>query len=321
MPLSEDHLKSVRREYPARIPISVGILPAAWIKHREQMDAIVQRHPLLFGPPRKDRNYDALWSPNYAAGEHVDAWGCVWSNVHQGRDSIVTGHPVPRREDVRRLKMPAKDVGLPHGFMYLRLQDLRGFEELMIDFAEEPPELQMLIDVVLAYNLRQLDFMLAKQAAEDTLYFGDDLGMQHALPMSPEKWRKYLKPCYAAMYGRVRKAGHMVFMHTDGQIYPIIPDLIECGVQIINPQIRANGLDNLVRTCKGKVCVNLDLDRQLFPFCKPADIDRHVREAVEALGDPAGGLWLLAEVDDGVPLENVEAICAALEKYSTWFSR
>jgi uroporphyrinogen decarboxylase len=92
-------------------------------------------------------------------------------------------------------------------------------------------------------------------------------------------------------------------------------------VQIINPQIRANGLDNLVRTCKGKVCVNLDLDRQLFPFCKPADIDRHVREAVEALGDPAGGLWLQAEVDDGVPLENVEAICAALEKYSTWFSR
>jgi hypothetical protein len=321
MPLSGDHLKSLLRQHPDRIPVSVGILPAAWIKHRGQLDAIVQRHPLIFGPPRQDRDYDALWKPTYAAGDHVDAWGCVWSNVHQGREAIVTGHPLPRREDVRKLRPPSQDDGLPHGFMYLRLQDLRGFEELMIDFAEEPPELQMLIDAVLAYNLRQVDLLLARQTGPELLGFGDDLGMQHALPMSPEKWRKYLKPCFAAIYGRVRRAGHTVYMHTDGQIHPILPDLIECGVQIVNPQIRANGLDNLVRTCKGRICVDLDLDRQLFPFCTPADIDRHVRDAVEALGDPAGGLWLKAEVDEGVPLPNVEAICAALEKYGAWFAR
>ncbi len=56
-----------------------------------------------------------------------------------GMEAIVTGHPVPTREDVHRLEIPTEDAGLPHGFMYLRLQDLRGFEELMIDFAEEPP--------------------------------------------------------------------------------------------------------------------------------------------------------------------------------------
>ena len=60
----------------------------------------------------------------------------------------------------------------------------------------------------------------------------------------------------------------------------------------------------LAAACKGKVCVDLDLDRQQFPFWKPDDIDRHVREAVETLGSPEGGLWLKAKIGDDVPLEN-----------------
>lgn len=121
------------------------------------------------------------------------------------------------------------------------------------------------------------------------------------------------------MYSRCHDAGCDVYMHTDGHIIPIIPDLIDCGVNVINPQIRANGLDNLVRACKGKVCINLDLDRQMFPFGTPAEIDAHVRECVEALGDPAGGLWLNAEIGPDIPLENVEAICQALLKYRGMF--
>ena len=117
----------------------------------------------------------------------------------------------------------------------------------------------------------------------------------------------------------MRDAGHYIYMHTDGHIYEIIPDLVECGVNIINPQIRANGLGNLARVCKGKVCVSLDLDRQMFPFCRPSDMDPHVREAVEALGSPKGGLMLLAEVDDGVPLENIDALATALEKYRSYY--
>jgi uroporphyrinogen-III decarboxylase len=122
------------------------------------------------------------------------------------------------------------------------------------------------------------------------------------------------------MYGMCHEAGAKVYMHTDGHIVPIIKDLIECGVNVVNPQIRANGLDNLVRECKGNVCVALDLDRQLFPFCTPQDCDDHVREAVEALGAPEGGLMLGAECADDVPLANIEALCVALEKYRGYFS-
>jgi len=319
MPLDDRYAAMLWRS-PRYIPISLGILPAAWIKHRAALDEIVARHPILFGPHRTDRDYDAVGG-TYVAGDHVDVWGCVWQNVHTGREAIVTGHPVPRREDIRTLRAPEKDAGLPHGFMYLRLQDLRGFAELMMDFADEPPELPMLIDTVLGYNLRQVERQLAGlEGTGRIVYFGDDLGMQTSLPMSPAQWRQYLKPCYAALYKPYRDAGHYVYMHTDGHIHEIIGDLVECGVNVINPQVRANGLDNLARVCRGKVCVDLDLDRQLFPFCTPQDIDDHVRAAVETLGSPEGGLWLKAEVDDGVPLANVEAICAALEKYRSYYA-
>jgi hypothetical protein len=266
-----------------------------------------------------DRDYDAVGG-TYVEGEHVDVWGCVWSNVKTGRESIVTGHPVPTRKAVHLLQMPAADGGLPHGFMYLRLADLRGFEALMIDFAEEPPELQMLIDTVLAYNLRQGRLRLGDiDQAGSIIYFGDDLGMQNSLPISPQKWRTYLKPCFTQIYKPFREAGHYVYMHTDGHIVEIIPDLVDCGVNVVNPQIRANGLDNLVAICRDRVCVDIDLDRQMFPFCTPHEIDDHVREVVEKLGSPKGGLWLKAEIGDDVPLENVEAICSALEKYRSYY--
>ncbi len=107
-------------------------------------------------------------------------------------------------------------------------------------------------------------------------------------------------------------------MHTDGMIYEIMPDLQECGVDMINPQFRANGLDNLVRVCKGKIPINLDLDRQLFPFATPSQLDDHVREAVEAMYLPEGGLGLNIEIGKDVPLENVAALLEAVRKYRTY---
>ncbi len=316
----ENRIKAIKREHPSRIPIGAYILPCAWMKHREALDDIVSRHPLIFGEADGERDYDAV-TGTYVAGEHVDVWGCVWSNVKTGQEAIVTGHPVPTREDVHALEVPAEDAGIPHGFMYLRLGDIRGFEELMVDFAEEPPELQMLIDKVLAYNLRQVKLKLEKvPAPERIMWFGDDLGMQNSLPMSPEKWRRYLKPCFSQIYAPIKAAGHYVYMHTDGHILEIIPDLADCGVDVVNAQVGANGMENLAGVCKGKVCLDLDLDRQQLPFWSPDEIDAHVKAAVEILGSPEGGLWLKAEIGDDVPLENVEAVCAALETYSTYYS-
>jgi uroporphyrinogen decarboxylase len=315
-----DFIKAMNFDHPATIPMSAYFLPAAWMKYREALDEIIDRHPVLFGQRGENRDYDAVGG-TYVQGDHVDVWGCVWSNLYTGMEAIVTTHPVPTRESVHTLQLPTADAGFPHGFMYLRLGDLRGFEEVMLDFGEDAPELQMLIDKVLAYNLRQGEIKLRGMGSEPQIvYFGDDLGMQTSLPMSPRKWRKYLKPCYMQIYRPFIEAGHFVYMHTDGHIYEIIPDLVDCGVKVVNPQVGANGLDNLARVCKGKVCVDLDLDRQMFPFFTPAEVDAHIREAVEKLGAPEGGLWLKAEFNHDVPLEIIDAACTAMEKYQGYYS-
>jgi len=317
MEAQSDWYKAMTFSRPEHIPVSVGLLPATWMRHREALEEIVLRHPIIFGErERGSVDYDAV-SGTYALGDHVDEWGCVWRNIAAGCEAFVVGHPLPRREMVRDFAPPAPGAGMPHGFMFLRLTYLRGYEEVMMDFAEEPPELQRLIDVVLEYNVGELKRML--ESPPTLMHFGDDLGMQIALPISPETWRKYLKPCYAKLYGMCREAGVYIYMHSDGHMIPIIGDLVECGVNVINPQIRANGLEALVRECKGKVCADLDLDRQMFPFVTPEAIDAHIREAVEKLGSPEGGLWLKAEVGPDVPLENVEAICGALEKYRSYW--
>jgi hypothetical protein len=90
---------------------------------------------------------------------------------------------------------------------------------------------------------------------------------------------------------------------------------VECGVNKHDPQFRANTLEGIERAYKGKMCIHLDLDRQMFAFCKPQDIRDQVREAVERLNSPEGGLMLLGQVyDDNTPLENIEALIAAMEE-------
>lgn len=317
--MNNDFYKAMLWQNPKQVPVGINILPAAWMAYREKLSEIVGKYPSLFHEANKERDYDAIGSPTYVEGEHVDAWGCVWSNVNTGMEGIVTKHPVPTRADVHALNIPEKDDNAPHGFMYLRLGDLRGFEEIMLDFAEEPPELQILIDKVLAYNLRQMHRRIASAAEHNRphsiMWFGDDLGMQNSLPMSPDKWRKYLKPCFKALYKVIKDAGHYVHMHTDGHILEIIPDLVDCGVDVVNAQVGANGMQNLKEVCADKLCLNLDLDRQMFPFWTPEECDAHVKEAVETLADPAGGLWLCLEIGQDVPLENIDALCSACERY------
>ncbi|MBQ4157843.1 MAG: hypothetical protein IJD86_06845 [Clostridia bacterium] len=309
-----DYMKAVTYRFPEHIPVKVGLLPATWAKYGKDLQKLCLKHPNIFQNVANTEEVRYFTPPSYHAGKFTDAWGCVWENINEGYESIVTGHPVPNREDVWNLKVPEEDIGTPHGFMYLRLLDLRGFEEMMVDFAEEPEELQHLIDIVRDYNIRQTEINVKNSPDQDLIVFGDDNGLQHSLPIRPETWRKYIKPAYNAIFDVVHKADKLVYMHTDGCIWQVIPDFTEIGVNVINPQIRANGLGHLVDTCKGKVCIDLDLDRQLFPFATPKQIESHIEECVKALYMPEGGLMLSAECAADVPFEIIEAICDTFEK-------
>ncbi len=214
-------------------------------------------------------------------------------------------------EGAKRRGELAQGGGLPHGFMYMRLFYLRGFENLMLDLATKEPRLRQLIQMVEDYNAAVVRQYL--ELGAEYIHFGDDLGMQTALPMSPATWRQYIKPSYDRIFRPCREAGVPIYLHTDGHILEIIPDLIALGVSVLNPQIRANGLEGLVQQAKGRVAIDQDLDRQLFPFATRTQIEDHIGEVFEALYMPEGGLMLFAECEPDVPLENIDVICTTLE--------
>jgi len=322
----ENYVKFATFNYPDFIPVSISFLPATWIKYGKSLEDIVLAHPVIFPDYIKDQYKNIKINALYTYGHKFDVWGCEWDNISEGYDSICIGHPLKTREDVKNLKIPDDNIGLPHGFMFLQLTYLRGWEECMIDFAEESDELQILINKVLEYNIRQVKIQLAAMKKDDLqITFGDDLGIQNMLPTGPYKWRKYLKPCFYKLYNLCQKAEKLVYMHSDGCIFEIIPDLKDCGVDIINPQFRANGLENLRLATRGegrnRIAVNLDLDRQMFPFAKPQELKDHILECTESLALREGGLSLSAECAGDVPLENIEAICEGLETARVYLNK
>ena len=306
-------IKAATYNHPEQIPISVGILPGAYLRYGDDLRRLLAKYDDMLGKTGLYFSASEELDAAYRVGSFTDGWGMVWSNACDGICAMVTEHPVKTRADVHDMIIPPDDGQIGHGFMYLRLLDLRGFEEMMIDFFEEPPELKLLIDKVLNYNLRQMKIKLSRDT-ERMVILGDDLGMQTGIPIGAEKWRQYLKPCYAAIFHLAKDDGRLVYMHADGCIHEIIPDLAECGADMINPQYRANGLDNIERVCKGKIAINLDLDRQLFPFATPAEIREHMEECVERLYLPEGGLGLSIEIMQDCPLENIEALLATADR-------
>lgn len=204
--------------------------------------------------------------------------------------------------------------------MFQRLYYLRGFKNLMMDFVKEPPELQQLINMVLEQNIKLIEKWL-QVGPLDVLCFGDDLGTQSRMPISPKTFRKYLFPAYSKMFRKVREVGTHVHFHSDGHVMEVADDLVKSGVTILNIQNRVNGIENIEKKLKGKVCIDLDIDRQvLLSYGTPKEIDAHLRNVVEKLGSREGGLMLRACIQPDVPLSNIEALCQAMDKYQTYYT-
>jgi uroporphyrinogen decarboxylase len=336
-----NYLKALYFDNPEWTPCRVSLMPATWIKYREDLEELVLAHPRLFpGYEKGSRDFDAIPSPLYEVGRHTDCWGIVWNNVERGLDSIPVEHPLadwaalesytppdPEKEALfegRDWEAAARSLalakergeiataGLPHGFVYMLLYYLRGFENFMIDVAFDEPRLAHLIEMIDHYNIGVTERFLALGA--EMISYGEDLGIQHGLPIGPEAWRRLIKPSYRRLFTPCRARSVPVRLHTDGYILDIIPDLIEVGVTLLNPQFRPNGLDGLLAMTEGKVAVDLDLDRQLFPFATPAEIRDHIGEAHEWLYRPQGGLMFFAECEPDLSLEQIETVCTSLEE-------
>jgi hypothetical protein len=114
-------------------------------------------------------------------GGGIDPWDAIGERIDRARsmDDIVVG-------------------GMPHGFFFQRLYYLRGFENLMVDFARNAGRLEKLIEMLTDYNLALVERFIRLKV--DMVSFGDDLGLQDRMPISDKTFRRFIYPSYRKIF-------------------------------------------------------------------------------------------------------------------------
>ncbi len=327
--------RAIRFQKPDRPPISHAILPSAQYHYGDALKAITDAVPEDFGWSLLPDLPPESLPPLYREGAHRDEFGTLWRVTVEGRCGIPTGFPIPADwSGYESYHWPTFSAGPPQYRLYSghmsganpayysrgawitffeQLQQLHGFENVLMDIARDRPEIYRLRDDLLRFNLDWIDRWLAH--SYQGLHFADDWGSQRALLISPEKWRAFFKPVYASMFAKVKRAGLDVWFHSDGNILKIMPDLLELGVDVLNCQASVMGVDNL-KPYAGRICFRTDIDRQqVLPFLSPVEVKRHIFELFTALGTPRGGIVACGEVIEDVPLENIRAMYEAFLEF------
>jgi uroporphyrinogen decarboxylase len=195
-------------------------------------------------------------------------------------------------------------------------QLLRGFEAFMVDLVANPILAEAIMDAVVEAYMRRFErYAAAVGPYVQVINVNDDLGTQDAPQISPGLYRKRIKPYHQKLYRFMKsKCPAAIFLHSDGAIAPLIPDLIDAGVDILNPiQVSARGMDpvDLKREFgRDLVFWGAGCDTQhTLPFGTPDDVRAEVRQRLEALM-PGGGFVFntVHNIQPEVPPENVMAM-------------
>lgn len=271
----------------------------------------------------------------YQKGEvYTDEWGIGWQSVeHQtdfgsGRYTEPVIHPLA--DDARIQSYTPPDPQRPELYQAARntVQDfkdeywivgavvctifetawaLRGLEKTFKDFVKNRDLLQDLFQIPYQYHLSA-----AKKLVEmgvDMIWIGDDVGAQEQMLISPADWRFFLKPLLASFIKELKEINPdlKVAYHSDGNIYPIIPELIEIGLDVLNP-LQPASMDpaQLKREFGERLCFwgSLDIQKTL-PFGTPAEVKSEIQQRLKTVGE-GGGLIIgpshYLQVD--TPMEN-----------------
>ncbi len=286
------------------------------------------------------------WANSYYANEaynsgrdaYTDEWGIEWRNSRystrfgEGFYTEMVGHPLSDDAAIDGYTAPDPDrpalysesdwvlrtfreeywiVGVTVTTVFETAWALRGYERILMDFVTDPDLADVILDIPFRYHLRAAERLV--EMGVDMIWIGDDIGSQHAMLISPETWRRFLKPRMAAFIAAIKGINPKlkVAYHSDGCIYPIIPELIEIGVDILNPvQPLSMDPERLKKEYGKKLCFWGSIDEQhTLPFGTADDVRKQVRERLRTIGK-GGGLIIgpTHHVQLDTPVENVQAL-------------
>lgn len=211
-------------------------------------------------------------------------------------------------------------IGLFGGNMFELPQWLYGMEQYLGAMALHPRKIMELSETLCHLHLQNLELWLGAVGPHiDVILFGDDLGSQTGPLMSPEMYRQYYKPFHATLWQRAKELADVkVMLHCCGGVRELLPDLIDAGLDAINPvQVSSRGMDAAALkrdfgkdlTFWGGGC---DTHRVL-PNATPERIRAHVREQVNALSPDGGFVFQqVHNIQPDVPTENILAMFEAI---------
>jgi uroporphyrinogen decarboxylase len=225
----------------------------------------------------------------------------------------------------RRLRATTDRAIMGHtGYnVYEGAQQLRGWEQFMVDLGSNPELAQAILQKQADHACENLTRVLGAVGEYiDIVQTGDDLGTQGGPQLSPRMYRNLVKPYQKQVYAHIKAlCDKPLFLHSCGGIYPLLPDLIEAGVNIINPvQFTAAGMEAVrLKREFGRDLVfwGGGCDTQhILPEASPAEVRDHVRRQIEIFA-PGGGFVFnqVHNIQSGVPAENIIAMLDAAYTY------
>lgn len=197
--------------------------------------------------------------------------------------------------------------------LFERAWTLRGMENLMMDLVLDPGFVHQMLDAITEVNIQQI-----RRAAAfdfDCVHFGDDWGSQRGLLISPAQWREFIRPRLKRLFDAVRERGLYISVHSCGDIQPVLDDLEDLGVDVVNPfQPEAMDVWALFRRYQGRLTFHGGLSsQQTLPFGTVEQVKDQTRRLLQA-GREGGYVFASGHgVDYQVPVDNILALLEVLQ--------
>ncbi len=310
--------------------------------HRLGSDArgVLDRYPAEVYQRNQARPPHDPFIDDWGTGQVEVAPGSWFPGVHPMKDAKtldeIERYPWPDMDDPSRVAHVRAEaarlreqneyavIGTPWLLFPLeRAFALQGMDAFLMNMVLAPEFARALLEKIASLCKRLMGHFLAECGdLIDIIKIGDDLGTQDRLLMSPTMYRAVLKPIHAGYIAFIReRTKARVFFHTDGDVFDLVDDFVEIGVDILNPVQTSAGrmadLPALKRRFGSRLsfCGAIDTHRVL-PSGSPAEVREEVRRVIEIMG-PGGG-YLVSSVHtmmDDVPPENIVAMVDAVEEF------
>lgn len=306
---------------------------------RENLLRTIRRDSPAFVPYRYDGCFTLL-DPAICARPReggLDDWGVDWIATNTDEGSYPDDKAVLTIEQAGEFRAPVTDfaevtadlrqkvqaqagedtllIVRNEAVLFERPTFLLGMTEFLMACMTNPKEVHHIFDVIADYQVQLVEAFMA--AGVDAVRFTDDWGMQNSLFIHPDQWREFIKPRLKRMYDATKKHGGIVFQHSCGCIGDIVPDLIELGLDVLDPcQPQSNDIFVWKRNYGDSLCFMGGLDTQTYlPFGQPAEIREKVTEVLTVMSQ-GGGYIAAPSHTITLPDANRKAMLDAIDEFN-----